>query len=146
MGEGRQAPEDAGVADQDVELAEALIERGSESIDGLAVGELERNERGFAARGPDRVVDAFQGLAVAGKQQDMRAFLREFLRDGAADTARGAGDEGDAILEALCRQPTSARKESCFCAGGPSRSLSRVGYSPVKQWSVNCGWAWSRPS
>ena len=67
MGEGREAPEDPGVADQDVELAEALIERGSQSVDGLAVGELEWNQRGFAARNPDGVVDPFQGLAVAGK-------------------------------------------------------------------------------
>ena len=54
-----------------------------------------------SARNPDRVVHSFQRLVVAGKQQHMRAFLREFLRDGAADPARGAGDEGEAILEAL---------------------------------------------
>ena len=52
MGEGRQAAEDGGVADQHIEPAEALIERGAERIDGLAVGEFERNQRGFAARAP----------------------------------------------------------------------------------------------
>ena len=52
---------------------------------------------------------------------------------GTSEAARGTGDQRDTILETLCGQPTSARKESCFCCGGPSRSLSLVGYSPVKQ-------------
>ncbi len=92
------------------------------------------------------IVDLFKGLAGAREQQHMRALACEGERHGAADAARGAGDERNAILETLRRQPTSARKESCFCCGGPSRSLSLVGYSPVKQWSVNWGWALSRPS
>ncbi len=77
VGERRQAPENGGVADQHVEPAEALIERRSERIDGLAVGEVERNERRLAARGPDRVVDLFKRFAVARKQQHMRALARE---------------------------------------------------------------------
>ncbi len=146
MGERREAPENGGIADQHVEPAEALVEGRPERIDPLAVGQVEGDERGLAAALPDRVVDLLERLAGAGDEQHMRALPGKGERNGAADAARGPGDERDAVLEAFGRQPTSARKESCFCCGGPSRSRSLVGYSPVKQWSVNWGWAASRPS
>ena len=76
MGEGRQAPEDPGVADQNIELAEALIERGSQSIDRLAVGELERDERGFAARSPDRVVDFSKALRLRASSRTCAPLVR----------------------------------------------------------------------
>ena len=115
-------------------------------LDGLEITQVHRHQSGGAAGFLDLIVGFFQTAHGAGDTDHMRTGSPERDGGGAADAARGAGDERDAILEALCRQPTSARKESCFCTGGPSRSLSRVGYSPVKQWSVNCGWASSRPS
>ena len=46
-------------------------------------------------------------------------------------------------------QPTSARSESWRGMDWPFWSASCVGYSPVKQWSVNCGLRasrWSKPT
>jgi hypothetical protein len=43
--------------------------------------------------------------------------------------------------------PASAKSESCRgCACCPVWSVRPVGYSPVKQWSVNCGRTGSRAS
>ena len=146
MGEGRESAEDGSVADKHVETPEALIKRGAERVDGLPVGEIERNEARAAADRADIVIDPPKIGHATGEQQHMRPFAGESESKGTAEPARSAGNERDAVLETLAGQPTSARKESCFCCGGPSRSLSLVGYSPVKQWSVNCGWAASRPS
>ena len=145
-GRGERAPRMAALPTKHVETPEALIERGAERVDRLPVGEIERNEARAAADRADVVIDPPEIGHAAGEQQHMRAFAGEGESDGTAKPTRSAGNERDAILETLAGQPTSARKESCFCCGGPSRSRSLVGYSPVKQWSVNCGWAASRPS
>jgi hypothetical protein len=50
--------------------------------------------------GPDLIVDLFQRFPRAGEQQHVSAFAREGERHGAADAARGAGDERGAILKA----------------------------------------------
>src|SRR5512144_906080 len=119
MGEGRKRAEDGGVADEHVETPETLIERGAERIDGLPVSEVERNEARGAADRADIVIDPPEIGHAAGEQQHMRAFAGEGERNGTAEPARSAGDERDAVLETLAAQPTSARKESCFCCGGP---------------------------
>src|SRR5262249_17648230 len=143
----RQRAEDGGAADEDIESAEALIEGWGESIDRPPVGEIERDQARGAAGGSDVVIDTPEIGHATGQKQRVRAFTGVGKCDRPAEPTRGTGNERNAILETLALdQPTSARKESCFCCGGPSRSLSRVGYSPVKQWSVNCGWAESRPS
>jgi hypothetical protein len=49
-------------------------------------------------------------------------------------------------LSAGPRYPTSASSESWRVPAWPFWSVSSVGYSPVKQWSVNCGLMSSRPS
>jgi hypothetical protein len=99
MGQWPQGAENGGVTDQHVEPAETLVERGSERIDGFAVTEVERNERGLAALRPDLIVDLFQRLVCAREQQHVSALAGESERDGAADAARGAGDKRDTVLE-----------------------------------------------
>src|SRR5262245_6224765 len=133
MGERRESAEDGSVADEHVEAPEALIKRGTERIDGLAVGEVEWNEARNASDRANVIVNPPEIGHAAGEQQHMRTFPGVGESNGSAKPARSAGDERDTALETLTGQPTSARKESCFCCGGPSRSLSRVGYSPVKQ-------------
>src|SRR6478672_12384032 len=145
VGQRRQRAENGGAAHNHVELAKTLIERGPERVDGFPVGEIKGNEARRPSGGADIVVGAPEQGQPAAEQEHVRPFAGEGESDGAAKPARGSGNKRNAVLEAL-DQPTSARKESCFCCGGPSRSRSRVGYSPVKQWSVNCGWAESRPS
>ncbi len=53
----RQRPEDAGVADEDVELAPALEQRRPELIDLVALGEVELQQRRLAAALADLVVE-----------------------------------------------------------------------------------------
>src|SRR5690606_25270048 len=47
---------DAGVADQDVEPAPALVERGAKPVELLAISQVQRQERGRAAFLTDLVV------------------------------------------------------------------------------------------
>ena len=61
MPEGRQRAENAGVADEDVEAAEAFVQRRAEAVDLVAVLEIERQQRrAFAARPLDLVVELFE--------------------------------------------------------------------------------------
>ena len=52
MAERGERPENAGIADQDVEPAEALVQRKPEPVDALVVLEVERDQRGGAAERP----------------------------------------------------------------------------------------------
>src|SRR5262245_40116108 len=100
MGQRRQAAENGGIADEHVEPAEALIQSGSKRIDSLAVGEIEWNERSFAALGSNPIVDLFQSFPCTRDEQDMSTFADEGKRHGPADTTRSASDKRDPVLEA----------------------------------------------
>ena len=73
--ERRQRPEDAGIADQHVEPAVALVEREREPRDAVAVLHVERHQRGGAAGGLDLVVEFFQPADGARDRHHMRAGL-----------------------------------------------------------------------
>src|SRR3546814_14163764 len=91
-----QRPEDAGVADQDVELAEALVHRGAEAVEAVEVAQVVRDQDGLlAAGGADGVVELFQRAHRARDEQELRA-----LR-GEPPGARGADAE---IGSASCRE------------------------------------------
>ena len=96
MAERRGRAGDAGIADEDVELAVALMQRSAEAGDAVGVGEVERHQRGAAAVLPDLVVEFFQPALRARHRHDMRAGFCQRARGGIADAARGAGDESDA--------------------------------------------------
>ncbi len=96
MGERRQRPEHAGVADECVELAPALEERGAEPVERVEIGEVAGNERRFAAQRANLVVEFFKRALGARERDDMRAASGELQRQRAADAARRAGDESDA--------------------------------------------------
>ena len=99
MAERRERPENAGIADQDVEPAEALVQRKPEPVDALVVLEVERHQRGGAAERLDRVVELLEPADGAGDGDDVGAGLRQRERGRIADAARGAGDERDAVGE-----------------------------------------------
>lgn len=91
--------ENAGIGDQNIELAPALVDIGAQRIDGFHVGEIEGNQRRRAANGLDGVVKLLKAADRAGAGDDMRAGLGQFQRREIADAARSAGNESDAALE-----------------------------------------------
>ncbi len=97
MPERRQRAELAGVSDQDVELFESLVQRGAEPVERIEIAEVKRHERGARPFLFDFVVEFLEPADGAGERHDMRALARERDGGGAADAARGAGDERDAI-------------------------------------------------
>ena len=65
-------PELGGAGDQAVEAAEALEQRAAERVDQLALGQVERDQRGLgAARRAAGVVDLLQGAAGARDQDEL---------------------------------------------------------------------------
>ena len=134
----RQRPEDSGVADQNVELAPAPVNRGAESVEGLEILDVARNQRRLAAQLADGVVQFFERALGAGKRDDMGAALRQFERDGATNAARGAGDKAmrpasffsvsDIFRQFfLGIQPVSASRDNWARTSTPLRSVSVVG-------------------
>ena len=95
MAERRGRAGDAGIADENVELAVALVQRSAEPGHAVEIGEVERHQRGAAALFADLVVEFFQPALRARHRHDMRAGLGQRERGGIADAARGAGDESD---------------------------------------------------
>src|ERR1700680_2123120 len=95
MPERRGRAGDAGVADENVELAVTFMQRGAEPRDAVVIGEVERHQRGAAAIFPDLVVELFESSLRPRHRPHMRGGPRERTRRGIADAARGAGDESD---------------------------------------------------
>ena len=98
---GDERPEHAGIADQHVEPAVALVERQRQPVDAVEVLQVERHQRRRAAGGLDRVVELLQPADGARDRDHMGAGLRQRERERRADAARGAGDERDAVGEGL---------------------------------------------
>lgn len=101
MAERRQAAQDAGIADQDVELLPPLVDRGPEAVDRLVVGEIDRHKRRLAAGGTDLVIELLEPADGAGDGDHMRAFGRKGPGGEIADAPRGTGDNGDTAFETL---------------------------------------------
>ena len=99
MAERRQRPEDAGIADQHVEAAVALVERQRQAGDAVAILDVERHQRGAAAGRLDLVVELFQAADGARHRDDMAACLRQLQRQRGANAARGAGHQRDTVGE-----------------------------------------------
>ena len=95
MAERRGRAGDAGIADENVELAVALMQRGAKPGDAVEIGEVERHQCGAAAVVADLVVEFLEAALRARHRHHMRAGLCQRARGGIADAARGAGDESD---------------------------------------------------
>ena len=98
---GVSGPSNPGVADENVELAPALENRRAEPVERREIGDVAGNQRRLGAERADFVVELLQRALRARQRDDMGAAARQLQRDGAADAARGAGDEGDAAGEFL---------------------------------------------
>ena len=98
MGDRAHGAEQSGVADNDVEPAEALIEGGAELVDLVHIGQIQRRQGGLAAGCADCVVDLFQPALGAGDQDDMGALGGNALGHGRPDATGCAGNQRNAIL------------------------------------------------
>src|SRR5450631_1935835 len=96
MPERRGGAGDAGIADENVEPAVALMQRRTQPRDTLEVGEIKRHQGRGSAVVADLVVEFFQAALRSRHRNDMRAGFSQRARRGIADAARSAGDEGDA--------------------------------------------------
>src|SRR5579871_2016716 len=99
MTERRGGTGDAGIADENVELAMPLMQCSAEPRHTVEIGEAERHQGRRAAGFADLVVELFQPALCARHRHDVRAGLGERERRGITDAARGAGHEGDAVGE-----------------------------------------------
>src|ERR1700724_2153873 len=95
MSERRGRAGDAGIADQNVEFAVALMQRRAEPGDTVEVGEIERHQSGGSAVLSDLVVELFEPGLGPRHRHHMRAGFCQRPRGGIADAARGAGDQSD---------------------------------------------------
>jgi len=109
MAERRRGPGDAGIADENVDLAVAFVQGETEPGDAVEIGEVERHQRGGAAVLADLVVEFFEATLRARHGDDMGAGLGECKCGGTADAARGAGDDGDTGGEGLGHVITLSR-------------------------------------
>ena len=109
MAERRKDAELGGVADEDVEPAPAVVDRRGELVDLDEVAQIDRDQRGAAARGADFVVDFFEAADGARRQHDMRPLFGKAHRDRGTDAARGAGDECHLAGEAARHHAPSDR-------------------------------------
>ena len=127
-----------GVANKNVELAPATVNRGAEAVEGFKILDVAGNQSRLAAQLADGVIQFLKRALCAGKGDDMGAAPRQFERDGAANAARGAGDKGDASRKflfnlrhfqtiLLLNQPVSASRDNCARTSTPLRSVNVVG-------------------
>src|SRR5262249_15374694 len=96
MAERRGGTGDAGIADEDIDLAMALMQGRAKPCEAVAVGHAQRHQRRRAAVLPDLIVELFKPALCARDRDDVRAGLRQCARSGIADAARGAGDDSNA--------------------------------------------------
>ena len=111
----------AGVVDEDVELLAAegrpqsVAESCGEPGEGVAVGDVERQHEGPTPERGDLRSDGVGVFATTEVRADeVGALPGEMKRDAAAETAAGAGDEGDASSHGpSVRGEASARRARC---------------------------------
>ncbi len=83
---------DAGIVDEDVDLAEAGDRRFDGGLHLVFVGDVHGEGGGFAAGGADRGGEFFQLLLIARRYGNAGSLTREVERAGVADALRGSGD------------------------------------------------------
>src|ERR1700716_75870 len=125
MPERRGGAGDAGIADENVEPAVALMQRSTQPRDALEVGEIKRHQGRSSAVVADLVVEFFQPSLRSRHRNDMRAGSCKRARSGIADAARGAGDEGDTGGEGKGSHRSNSISASSLRTQGPIR---RDGY------------------
>src|SRR5215510_13986116 len=100
MAQRREWAQHPGIADENVELAPALKNGGTQGVDPIVLIEVEGQERGRAPELADLVVDLLECASCAPHENEMCALARVSERNGAADTPCRSGDQGQSIGKA----------------------------------------------
>ncbi|MNL60321.1 hypothetical protein D3C87_1841200 [compost metagenome] len=95
MGQGTEDAQLPGIGNQPVQHAPALEDRRSEPVDGVAIAQVERHQRGRRAQVLDFVIEFLEPAHGAGYGHHMGAAPGRLDGGGIADAPRGAGDEDD---------------------------------------------------
>ena len=110
MGRRRELAEDAGIADQNVELLPAFENGGTETANCRKVLDVGGHERGRTAQGLYLIIKLFEAALGAGDGDDVGALLCQGQGDGAAKSARGPGDNGQAVFKLLRHELSRLRR------------------------------------
>ena len=105
----REMAERGGAGDEDIERAEALLERGRHRVEPVELPKVERHQGRVVAVGAEFVVELFERGFVARQQHEPRPLGGEAVGKRGAQAARCAGDQGEAIFEASAWLHRSAR-------------------------------------
>ena len=130
MGQRCDPPQHARVADEDVELAPPLVDRGAEAVDAWTVGQVKRHQRRGAVFRLDAVVQRLEGVDLAADGDDVTATAGQIEGDRLADAAGGTGDDGDPAVETAGVGEVAhafSRKARWFCGRWAARSVRAVG-------------------
>ena len=116
MADRRQRAQQAGVADQDVQLAVALVQRRAQTVQAVEVAQVVGRQHGLLATGgADLVVQFLQAAHGTRDEHELRALGGETLGDRGADAARGAGNNGNAAFQLAGRVGHQASISFCIC-------------------------------
>ena len=112
MGKRRELAEDAGIADQNIELLPAFENGSTQAVDCRKVLDVGGHERGRTTQGLYLIIKLFEAALGAGKGDDVSALLCQGQGDGAAKSARGPGDNGHAVFKLLRHAVSRLRREA----------------------------------
>ena len=89
----------AGIVDPGVDAPEALLRHPRQGLDRLRIGHVRRNGQGRGAEPRAFLREPLQRLAAPSGGDDVGALAGEGEGGGAADAARGAGDDDDGAVQ-----------------------------------------------
>ena len=95
----RQRAEGRRVADQNIELAEALVQAGTDRFQRPIFLQIQRQQRGLAAHGAHRVVGFRQPALAARGDHHMGAAPRQLHRHRRPQPPAGAGDQRNPSIQ-----------------------------------------------
>ena len=124
--------ENSGIADKDIELAVALGDGAAKAIDGVALGQIEGDQRGARSGFPYPIIGLLEPAYGAGDQEELGALGGEALGDrGANAPARRRLSEPPGRSVVWPRsggdQCPSDNSDNCAGRSPSSRSVSEVG-------------------
>ena len=119
------APVDAGIVDQNRNLADLRADPGGNLAALVVLGHVEHEAAGSAAGSCDGLGGFGGGVAVDVEDGDLCSFLRIAQRDRSADARPATGDHRNTFLEKPCHFRSSIKGGRIAHAGYPADLRTR---------------------